>query len=73
MGKLILITSLLLLAAAGPALSQGAQFPSAANATGPSSLNAPSLAHLPTHSRVPRASNTRRSPRRHARRPAPAT
>ena len=73
MGKLILIAPLLLLAAAGPALSQGAQFPNAANATEPSSLNAPPLAHLPTHSRVPRASNTHRSRRRPAHRPTPAT
>jgi len=71
MNKLILILPMLLLAGAGPALSQGAQLPNAANDTESPSLNSPPLTHLPADSRVRRARVTHRRPRPHAHRPTP--
>lgn len=51
MKMLILMAPVLLLAAAAPAHSQGAQFPNAENATSPPSLNSPPLTSLNSHRR----------------------
>ena len=65
MRMLILMAPVLLLAAAAPAHSQGAQFPNAENATSPPSLNSPPLTSL--NSRSPRVVRQRRhrQPRHH--------
>ena len=69
MRMLILMAPVLLLAAASPAHSQGAQFPNAENATSPPSLNSPPLASLNSPPR--RAVRYRRH--RQLRRHRPAT
>jgi hypothetical protein len=70
MKKLILLTPLLLLVAVVPARSQGAQFPNAANATEPPSINSPPLTSLDSPARRPARLRQHRQPRRH--RPASA-
>ena len=72
MRKLILLTPILLLAAAAPGLAQGVQMPNAPNAEAPPSLDTPPRTSLSSGNRASRARQTPRRPRQVQRRPAPA-